>query len=768
MKKGLLILFFSVSTFFPVFSQIQGRVTDTNNQPVEFANVALYALPDSTLMTGTITNKNGEFSLNANDIGNAFLRISFIGYETQVVPAISGQTIVLKAENTILGEVVVKGNLPKIQFKNDALVATVQNSVLSKAGTGNDVLKRLPLLTGDDGVFSVFGKGEAKIYINNREMRDASELDNLNSADIKDVEIVNNPGARYDATVKAVIRINTIRKAGDGFGFDLRSSYFQSQNTDLTEQLNVNYRNNGWDLFGTFKFNRNVYFQDSKSEQKIFVDTLWSQENISYTKGASNTWTAIAGTNYEISPKQSVGFKYTLTDYPEDGWLSTINSTVYADSIFYDQWSSKGKKVSSNKPDHRLNAYYNGSFGDLGIDFNGDFYTGKQGSRSSTIETSQEFEDRQIDSENRVENRMIAEKLVLSYPILGGRFLFGNEYTDTHRKDEYRTEQNIVPSSSTTIKERNSSFFAEYSRKFSFGNIGAGLRYENVNSEYFSNEERMEDQSRIYDRWFPNFSFGTQLKNVNLQLSYTAKTRRPTYRQLSSNVNYGNRFTLQTGNPFLRPSAIHNITLVGAWNFLQLMASYTNEKNAIIYWIEQMEINPAISLFTYRNLEELPSLTTVFIASPTFGIWAPQLSVGFMKQWLTIIANNESIILNKPMFFVSLNNSFSLPKEFLLTVDGHFQTKGNYQNIYITRNKLIVDVGLTRSFLNDRLRIELKGHDLFHGMNDKNLIYNQKMELFQINRNDTRQFELTIRYNFNTAKSKYKGTNAGDAEIKRF
>ena len=768
MKKKLLILFFSMSSLLPVFSQIQGRVTDANNQPIEFANVVLYSLPDSTLVTGTITDKNGEFSLTANDIENAFLKISFIGYETQIVPAISGQTIVLKTENTILGEVIVQGNLPKIQLKNDALVATVQNSVLSKAGTANDVLKRLPLLTGDDGVFSVFGKGEAKIYINNREMRDVSELDNLNSADIKDVEIVVNPGARYDATVKAVIRINTARKAGDGFGFDLRSSYFQSQNADLTEQLNINYRNNGWDLFGTFKFNRNAYFQDSELWQETFVDTLWTQNNTLYTDGLTKSLTGIVGMNYEISPKHSVGFKYTLTDYPEDGWQQTINSTVYADSVFYDQWSSKVKKVSANKPDHRLNAYYNGSFGDLAIDFNSDFYTGKQGSRSSTTETSQEFEDRQIDSENKVENRMIAEKMVLSYPVLGGQFSLGNEYTDTHRKDEYRTEQNIMPSSNISIKERNSSFFAEYSRKFSFGDIGAGLRYENVNSEYFSNEERMDDQSRKYDQWFPNFSFGTLLKNVNLQLSYTTKTQRPTYRQLSSNVNYGNRFTLQTGNPFLKPSVIHNITLVGAWNFLQLMASYTNEKNAIIFWIEQMETNPAISVFTYRNLEKLPSLTTFLIASPTFGIWEPQLSAGFMKQWLTIIANNESIILNKPMFIVSFNNSFSLPKEYLLTVDGHFQTKGNYQNIYIARNRLIFDVGLTRSFLSDRLRIELKGHDLFHEMNDKNLIYNQKMQLFQINRNDTRRIELTVRYNFNTAKSKYKGTNAGDAEIKRF
>lgn len=426
------------------------------------------------------------------------------------------------------------------------------------------------------------------------------------------------------------------------------------------------------------------------------------------------------------------------------------------------------KKVSLNKPAHRLNAYYNGSFGDLGIDFNGDFYTGKQGSRSSTTETSQEFEDRQIDSENRVENRMIAEKLVLSYPALGGQFSLGNEYTETHRKDEYRTEQNIVPSSRTIIKERNSSFFAEYSRKFSFGNIGAGLRYENVNSEYFSNEERLGEQSRKYEQWFPNFSFGTQLKNVNLQLSYTAKTQRPTYRQLSGNVYYGNRFTLQTGNPFLKPSVIRDMTLTGAWKFLQLMVSYKNEKDAIIYWTEQLEENPAVSVLAFRNLEELPSLTTFFIASSTFGIWTPQLSVGFIKQWLTITTNNESIQLNKPLPMVSLNNSFRLPKGYILTLDADFQGDGHYQNVYSTENTFVVNLGLTKSFLNDQLRLELKGNDLLYKRKDGNLLYNHQMQLYQVNRFDSREIELIIRYNFNTAKCKYKGINAGDDEIKRF
>ena len=258
---------------------MRGTLIDQDQQPIEFANVALHSLPDSIMITGTVSDEKGDFTLNGNSTDNAFLKVSFIGYETQIVPAMKVQTIVMKAESFTLGEVVIKGDLPKIRLRNDALVTTVQHSVLSKAGTANDVLKRLPSITGDDGEFSVFGKGQAKIYINNREMRDVSELDILNSADIKDVEIVNNPGARYDASVKAVIRINTVKRVGDGFSFDVRSSYFQSQNTDLVEQFNANYRQNGWDIFGTFTYNRNASIQDSKMIQNTYVDTLWIQEN---------------------------------------------------------------------------------------------------------------------------------------------------------------------------------------------------------------------------------------------------------------------------------------------------------------------------------------------------------------------------------------------------------------------------------------------------------------------------------------------------------
>lgn len=357
--------------------------------------------------------------------------------------------------------------------------------------------------------------------------------------------------------------------------------------------------------------------------------------------------------------------------------------------------------------------------------------------------------------------------MVLSYPVFGGQLSAGVEFTDTDIRDEYINDQSIVPSSYTTIKDQNNSLFAEYSRSTPIGQIGAGLRYENVRSDYFNNDIKIEEQSRQYDQLFPNILLATQLEKVNLHLSYTAKTMRPTYDQLSSNVTYVNRFTLQTGNPFLKPATIHDVTLVGTWKFLQLMISYKNEKNTVIYWAEQVEENPAVALLAYRNLEKLPSLNTFITASPTFGIWSPQASVGFIKQRLAITTNNKSIVLNKPMPIASLINSFSLTKSYLLSLDMNFQGKSNYQNVYLSENVFVVNVGLTKSFLNDQLQVSIKGHDLFKGKKEGKLLYNHQMDLYQINRYDSHKFELTMRYKFNSAKSRYKGTGAGQKEIDR-
>lgn len=103
MKQSILIVIATLFFSFGISAQtVTGKVTDTQNQPIEFANVALYSLPDSALVTGTVTNQHGEFSLVPNGAKDAFLKISFIGYETQIVSATSGQTVVMQDDSKML------------------------------------------------------------------------------------------------------------------------------------------------------------------------------------------------------------------------------------------------------------------------------------------------------------------------------------------------------------------------------------------------------------------------------------------------------------------------------------------------------------------------------------------------------------------------------------------------------------------------------------------------------------------------------------------
>jgi len=765
--------------------KLSGKVIDlADSSSIAFANVVLYKLPDSTLVAGVTTDISGYFSLelpknlsynlhnNLIQSDSLYLKVSFVGYVKKTLKLSSlhkiHNNIALNRDVTLLGDVVVKGKLPKMEIRDDAFVTIIQNSVLEKAGTANNVLKRLPMLQGDDGVFEVFGKGTAVIYINNRKLRDASQLDNLSSEDIKSVDIVTNPGAAYDASVKSIIRIMTIRKVGDGFSFDLRSSYYQSENTDLVEQLNMNYRIKNLDIFQTLKYSRNNSLQESVLRQDTYVDTLWSQNNTMVVHGKSKKIIGITGINYEISPKQLLGAKYTYTSNFCDKFNLEMNNEMFENGNPYDAWTtSQVSKKEGNTPTHNFNYYYKGRFGKLNFDYDGTFYYSHEESNSRVTEESENYENREVSSKNEVNNRITALKLTFTYPIWKGNISMGSEYSKTYRKDAYANIENIIEASDTQIKENNLSYFLTYMGNTKLGQFGIGLRYENVKSDYYSFGKLIDEQSKNYSQLFPNASFATKINRFNLQLSYTAKTNRPTYRQLSSNVLYVNRFTLQSGNPFLDPSIIHDITLVSSCSLFQLMFSYKNEKDAIIYWTEQLDENPAISIIKYKNINKLPSLTMFLSTSPTFGIWTPQLSAGLIKQWLTIESHNENISLKKPISIITLNNSFRFNNGILFTVDAKYRSKGDSQNVNIADKQFVVDLGMVKTFCKDKLSVELKFDDIFKCSKEGVLLYNQKMELYQSNKNDSRQFEITLRYKFNFTTSKYKGKGAGSGELKR-
>ena len=667
-----------------------------------------------------------------------------------------------------LGEVVVKAHLPQYKKTHEGLLTNVAGTVLSKMGTAEDVLKHVPSIVKKKDGYEVVGKGTPIIYINGRKMQDISELDNIKSSDIKSVEVIQNPGAAYEASVNAVIKIKTIKKKGEGFGFDTRSVYWYNKHDNTIQQVNMNYRHNGLNLFATYKFSDATWMQKATYEQTVHVDTLWQQHNNNEVTGRIESHRLISGFSYDFNANHSIGARYTLTSPGYSRSKDFFDSQVTADGKFYDYIKTDGLTVDKDSPSHQLNAYYNGTLGKTTIDLNTDLYFSTNRAYAYSDEQSQEHDSRNINSKNRVSNKMVATKLVITTPLLGGNLSYGAEYIHTRRNDDYEVNRtDLLANSYSKLEEQTTSPFIQYARLTPIGNITAGLRYEYVRFKYYDAGIYQPEQSRSFRNLFPTISYGAKIGKVMAQLSYSVKTSRPSYSQLSNNVSYMNRFTRQTGNPYLDNETNHRVELSGVWKFIQFMVNYKDSRNAIIYWAEQMPGNEAITMISRKNVKSLKSMTAFISAAPKIGIWAPQINLGLQKPWFTLHTDVASYRLNRPIFMGNFNNAFSLPCGITLNVDYRYQSKGNTMNVYLAKEQHVLDVSISKSFLKDALTLEIKGNDLLYKCWDADLLYNQKMELLQVSKRGTRDLQLTLRYKFNTTRSKYKGTGAGNAELNR-
>ena len=255
MKRLVLFSVMCLVAIASIAQGISGRVIDEQSQPMPFANVVLVNRSDSAFVAGAVTKDDGTFSI-ATDRNDGLLKVTSVGYIIRYIDARQGNMgdIQMQPDTQMLGEVVVKGSRPLIKMKDDALVTTVEGSYLSKTGTAGDVLGKIPGVISNHGSVEVIGRGTPLIYINGRQMRNQSELDQLSSDQIKDVEVVMTPGAKYDATVKAVIRIKTIRPVGEGFSFNSRTVAGVNHYVYGLEELNLNYRTGGLDIFGMAEY----------------------------------------------------------------------------------------------------------------------------------------------------------------------------------------------------------------------------------------------------------------------------------------------------------------------------------------------------------------------------------------------------------------------------------------------------------------------------------------------------------------------------------
>lgn len=204
MKYSILLVLLLIVSLNAPAQMFSGRVLDDQKIPVQYATVALLSVADSSLISGTVTDEQGIFKIEVSESMPYLLAVSYVGYKRSIqrlMPSIIGDIVIIP-DDRMLDEVVVTQHLPLYRLDNGGLTTKVENTILSKAGTAMNVAELLPgVLKRPDGTLEVLGKGTPLIYINNREVRHLDELDRLSAENIKQVELITNPGAEYGAAV---------------------------------------------------------------------------------------------------------------------------------------------------------------------------------------------------------------------------------------------------------------------------------------------------------------------------------------------------------------------------------------------------------------------------------------------------------------------------------------------------------------------------------------------------------------------------------------
>ncbi|WP_337391360.1 TonB-dependent receptor domain-containing protein [Prevotella sp.] len=744
----------------------KGRILDERGNAAEYATIALLSPIDSTIVGHGVSNENGFFVIPSNS-RKVLARISYIGYKT--VSRIYNNTemgvIRLHPKTMIVKGVVVKGDRPQYKILPGGMEVAIEHTLLSKMANTFDVLNLLPRVSVDGQKISVFGKGAPIIYINNKRVHDNNEIVNITPDNIKSISVITSPGAEYDGEVESVIRIRTKERRANGFS--LRTDAYGKYNKWMADYENISARyqtkkfeiaNSIWTM-GTHDGEDNnlitdIYLPDKHyyNDQLILLDT--NNRLLSEKLSA----------DYSLNDSNSVGGSYRYY-----GMLKGRTNSVSRQDVLLNgmaQGSIDQNEVM--KPSlslHQADVYYVGKVGHVGVDFNATYYAVKNRRNDEGFEISKELGNQEVHSSNRQNSDMWAGKLVVNIPLWKGNMSVGTEMSKTDSHGTFLNEEQLVPSTKTDIHERNIAGFAQYGLVLNKWTVGLGVRYENIVRDYLSDGVKQDDVSRKYNNFFPNFSVSWNKGNWHWQLNANEKIHRPSYRQLSNFMQYDNRFLYEGGNPTLQPEKVFNAETMIMYKWLNISIGYKYLKDVMV-WTKYVYPGKEFAYTTVLNFDRNQLLYASVNVSPKFGIFRPTWKFNYSQQFFDTEKYGSSKALSKPLLLCSLYNKFALSETMNAAISLNAATT-NADGFLMMKSNYSVNLQFDKSFANRTWIIYLSANDIFKTVKERWTMYGLGAGTTKDCYNYTRNVCLQVTYNFNTKRSKYKGTGAGNEEKSR-
>lgn len=687
----------------------------------------------------------------------------FIVILTAVVISGTGQAQNQEASDSLsreLQEVVVTAKQPATKLVGSTLVSTIPGTNLAGLGNALDVLAQLPMIKVEDNTVSVIGKSNIEIYIDGRPMRDEQELRQLLSSNLKKVELLMAPGAAYASTTGAVLKITTRRNFVRGLSLTDQFLLECRRKWSVMDYLSLSYRAGNLEFFvdGTINSN-NSLTKGSTSNTLVYngrETIVGSSQHNSYP---TTTGVVKAGFNYSDGP-QSFGAYYRYN--PECGDFNNTGSEWLDDNPAISREIDKHIRAHS----HLASLYYENTFAEKYLlHFDGDFRRSNENNSVATTYT--DSSNPAVNSTDERASTLWAGKLYLNFPIGKGDFTVGTQDSYTHTSLDYRMLNDAVseyiPSSLTDARQTSASLFASWSRLFGKFSLAVGARYEYVDYDFKVNGKPDEDVSRRDNLLTPDLSLGYSFDDeTQISLSYKMATVKPSYSQLTGSLSYTGLHQIEGGNPALRDERMHDIQLFAMWKGFMVQADYTRSLDTYAF-VKQVYPADNLQLLMHPVNIDVSALNLYLVWSQPIRRWTPNVTVGMYRQWLQL----DNHRYDKPIFSYYFDNTVSLPHGWLITANINGSSQGDMHTNRFAASWFTMDASVGKTFLDRSLTVKLSATDIFNTSNngwtmDTFGVFVDKRQSY-----DRRGVSLAVTYNFQPRKSRYKGSSAAEAEMKR-
>jgi hypothetical protein len=753
------LLFLSVNIFAQQGNfKINGIITNSNQQKIVSAEVYLFTAQNKLVKTAVSQDGNFEFS----ELKPAQYYLHIISENsTQKEPIFelsANKTfkIVLNEKVSNIEEVKISGKRKTFQIQNGNINIDIANSSLNKVATSTDLLAKLPFITIDSNGegLSMVGKGIPLLYIDNQKV-DFTTLSALSVDDIKSVEIIRNPSAKYEAEGKAVIKVILKNSKKEGYKITLNE----------TATFNKRFSNN---------FSANYQQKKNKTEWKLNAAynqiQHWESNGFEYSVPSKNSTSDYIIKSITNRPQVILGANL-YQDLNDGDYLTfAINANLRPDkgdnntTTNYEKNGVKSQILTLNHQDRQratINSIFNYNKQLKSIDAN--IFAGLQYTRESNNVDHDFFNNidnagyifsqyrEQRYSVNAFSGRIDIEKKIKENYQWGIGASFTKADAITNNFTDYR---NLNPAEyfKYFLNEENWASYAEFSGVKNKVTFKGGLRMEATSANGFNQILNETNIQRNDVDWFPRTEISfKQNKDYEYTLNFNRSISRPGYGDLASGGLYSSPYVEYEGNPNLLPTYTNTISASANLKKWALNASVYQSKNPIGFGLFYDE-NTNISKFTTQNFEKESGASLGLDVPFEYKFLSSQnsLSLNYSKTEDSLAIVNKST----PYLYLYTNNTIKLGKGFNFLLDGSWITKRT-QGLYEYNEMLIVNLGLTKSVSN--FDFTMRYNDIF-----KQNIFIQQFSYDKIITKgsfygNTPVFSVGIKYNFGkVSNSEYK------------